>query len=229
MLNIIVAEDDKHICQSIGKNIKKVFPQTNILFASNGNQVLELLQSNTIAIIIMDIDMPLKGGLETTSKAMKINRQVKIICTSSYKTPEFLINMKILGVSGFIQKSCEATVYKDAIETVLNHDIYFAEPIILLLKEKGLYKPKSEGTKTIHQFHITETEFIVLEYLCRGLSNEEIAVAMKIKLKTVVNNLTRIYKKLIPDDTSIKHKREILKELDVVKTWFKSISNHQNR
>jgi DNA-binding NarL/FixJ family response regulator len=222
MINIIVAEDDKHICQSIGKNIKKVLPKTNIFFAFNGNQVLELLRSNNVVAIIMDIDMPLKGGLETTSEALKINREVKIICTSSYKTPEFLINMKILGVSGFIQKGCEATIYKDAIETVLNNDIYFAEPILLLLKEKGLYKPKAEIKKNIHIYHITETEFIVLKYVCDGLTNEAIAAIMNIQIKAIEKNLTRIYRKLIPEITDVKHKREMLIQLPVVKSWYKN-------
>ncbi len=222
MLNIIVAEDDKHICQSIGKNIKKVLSETNILFAYNGNQVLELLQANTVNVIIMDIDMPLKGGLETTSQALKINQEVKIICTSSYKTPEFLINMKILGVSGFIQKHCDAIEYKYAIKAVLNNDIYFAEPILLLLKEKGLYKPKAEIKKNIHVYHITETEFIVLKYVCDGFTNEAIAAIMHIKIKAVEKNLTRIYRKLIPEIKNVKHKREMLMQLPVVIAWYKN-------
>jgi DNA-binding NarL/FixJ family response regulator len=222
MLNIIVAEDDKHICQSIGKNIKKVLPETNIIFAFNGNQVLELLQSNSVNVIIMDIDMPLKGGLETTNEALKINQKVKIICTSSYKTPEFLINMKILGVSGFIQKNCDAIEYKYAIKAVLNNDIYFAEPILLLLKEKGLYKPKAEIKKNIHLYHITETEIIVLKYVCDGFINEAIAAIMHIKIKAVEKNLTRIYRKLIPEIKNVKHKREMLMQLPVVKAWYKN-------
>ena len=225
MINILIAEDDKLFSQIVAKAIFNVLPNANILHAFDGFEVLQMLDEKNvdIDIIIMDIDMPNKNGLTTAAEVLAINKNVKIICTSSYKSSTELMNMKVLGVSGFILKKCADDEYKDSIETVLKGELYYAPPIMDLLKQKGLIKTAMSKKNKIEEYHLTKSELEILKNVCENFTSEFIAFNAQIDIKTVEKHITNLYKKFDISDEQKTQKRSKLKTHPVVLNWFRNL------
>ena len=226
MINIIVADDDKYICQSIKNSILKFFPTYLIHSVYDGLQVLKKVETIKVSVIILDIEMPHKNGLDTAIEVLKKFPEIKIIVTSSYKNINQLMTLKIIGVFGFIRKGCKANECKEALESVLNNQLYFAPEILAVFIEKGLIKKDFNIHKTIHDYRITETEFIVLRHIIENRTNQETAKIMSIEEKSVEKHLTSIYGKLLDSDFKNNcRKRDILKQLVVITNWQKSLNS----
>lgn len=225
MTNVIVADDDKYICKSVKFSILKFFPNFKIICVSDGIEVLKIIEEVPFSLMILDVDMPLKGGLQTAKEVLQKFPEAKIILMSSYKSPLELMSLKINGVVGFIRKGCKDFEYKEAIESVLSNKLYFAPEILLLFAEKNIMNRQNRNSKTIHDYHLSESEFIVLRHIIENNSNQDIATILSLELKTIEKHLTNIYKKLLGDsaDKSSK-KRDVLKQLGFVKNWYKNLN-----
>ncbi len=151
--------------------------------------------------------MPLMNGLDAANEIKRLKKNCKIICTSSYKTPQELINLTAYGVKGFIQKGCKQVIYKIAIETVLLDELYFEKPILELIIENGLHRPTNESINAQKSITLTEAENKVLNYLKSGLANNLIAKELNIEISTVEKHLTNIYKKF-----NVKNREELKKK-----------------
>jgi DNA-binding NarL/FixJ family response regulator len=149
------------------------------------------------------------NGLDAANEIKRLKKDCKIICTSSYKTPQELINLTAYGVKGFIQKGCKQVIYKIAIETVLFDELYFEKPILELILEKGQNKTNQENTQPLADIGLSQAERKVLKYLKNNLSNNLIAKELKIEISTVEKHLTNIYKKF-----SVKNREELKKNND---------------
>jgi len=209
MLTIIIADDNKLVCESIKESVLNFFSDALIFFAFDGTEVLKIINEKSVSVIIMDIDMPLMNGLDAANEIKRLKKNCKIICTSSYKTPQELINLTAYGVKGFIQKGCKQVIYKIAIETVLLDELYFEKPILELILEKGQNKTNQENTQPLADIGLSQAERKVLKYLKNNLSNNLIAKELKIEISTVEKHLTNIYKKF-----SVKNREELKKNND---------------
>jgi DNA-binding NarL/FixJ family response regulator len=209
MLTIIIADDNKLVCESIKESVLNFFSDALIFFAFDGTEVLKIINEKSVSVIIMDIDMPLMNGLDAANEIKRLKKDCKIICTSSYKTPQELINLTAYGVKGFIQKGCKQVIYKIAIETVLFDELYFEKPILELILEKGQNKTNQENTQPLADIGLSQAERKVLKYLKNNLSNNLIAKELKIEISTVEKHLTNIYKKF-----SVKNREELKKNND---------------
>ncbi|MFZ4614270.1 MAG: response regulator [Bacteroidia bacterium] len=207
MLTIIIADDNKLVCESIKESVLNFFSDALIFFAFDGTEVLKIINEKSVSVIIMDIDMPLMNGLDAANEIKRLKKNCKIICTSSYKTPQELINLTAYGVKGFIQKGCKQVIYKIAIETVLLDELYFEKPILELIIENGLHRPTNESINAQKSITLTEAENKVLNYLKSGLANNLIAKELNIEISTVEKHLTNIYKKF-----NVKNREELKKK-----------------
>jgi DNA-binding NarL/FixJ family response regulator len=207
MLSIIIADDNKLVCESIKESVLNFFSDALIFFAFDGTEVLKIINQKSVSVIIMDIDMPLMNGLDAANEIKRLKKNCKIICTSSYKTPQELINLTSYGVKGFIQKGCKQAIYKIAIETVLEDELYFEKPILELIIENGLHRPTNESIHAQKSIILTEAENKVLNYLKSGLANNLIAKELNIEISTVEKHLTNIYRKF-----NVKNREELKKK-----------------
>jgi DNA-binding NarL/FixJ family response regulator len=214
MINIIVADDEKDICNSIAKIIASNIKTNEIFIAHDGIEVIEITSMHHISVIVMDVAMPNKNGLETATEVLKKFPSIKIICTSLFQTFENYFTMKKIGIVGFIQKGSKPIVYKLAIETVLNDEYYFEENIVKYLEEKGLWKEKKTPNKSIEDYRLTSTQLIVLKFICSNYKNIEIANELNITTGSVEKHVHNLFEKFNTAN------RNDLKMHQVVRNWF---------
>jgi DNA-binding NarL/FixJ family response regulator len=187
--NIILVDDHLILRQGIkslitAENIAKVIGE-----ASNGIELLELLKKHKPDIVIMDIDMPHMNGMEATQKALEMIPELKIIAFTMFGDEEYYYKMIDLGVKGFILKSSGIAELENAINGVMLGESYFSPEVLRkIISSLG----RNKQVKNSLNVEFTSREIEVLQQICLGLNNEEIAEKLFISPKTIKSHRSNL-------------------------------------
>jgi DNA-binding NarL/FixJ family response regulator len=149
--------------------------------ASDGLELLKVIEETKADVVLLDIEMPMMNGIEAAHKALQIDPALKIISLSMYSEEEYYYKMIEAGVKGFILKNSDISEVVDAIETVYRGNTYFSSDVLYNVVKNI----KSVGLKAEKAANISDRESEVLEQICKGLSNQEIADNLFISRRTV--------------------------------------------
>lgn len=190
--DIIIVDDHLIFRQGLTSLITFENIATVIGEASNGLEFIELLTNLKPDLVLMDIDMPRMNGMEATQKALEIYPDLKIIAISMFSDEEYYYKMIDIGVKGFILKSSGIRELEKAIQEVMMGESYFSNE--LLRKIISNFGHKSTNKKTV-DISLTAREIEVLQLICLGLSNIEIAEKLFISAKTVKTHRSNLLEK----------------------------------
>jgi NarL family two-component system response regulator LiaR len=154
--------------------VKKIYE------AENGKEFLEHFQQASPDIVLMDIEMPGLDGIRTTKKALETAPELKIIALSMYAEENYYTNMIEAGVRGFLLKNSSFDQVQRALEDVAEGRSYFS-PEIMDELIKNINRKKIIRKET----DLTDREIEILFYICKGLSNQEIAHKLMLSKRTV--------------------------------------------
>ncbi len=190
--NIIIVDDHMIFRQGLKAllTIEKIATVTGE--ASNGKDFIELLSSQKPDLVLMDIDMPHMNGMEATQKALMLIPDLKIIAFTMFSDEEYYYKMIDLGVKGFILKSSGIAELEKAIHEVMMGESYFSNE--LLRKIISNFGRKTTN-KLVDDASLTAREMEVLQQICLGLSNDEIALKLFISAKTVKSHRSNLLEK----------------------------------
>ena len=160
--------------------------------ASNGAEFLELIKSGLPDIVLMDIDMPVMDGIEATRRAIAMYPDLKIITLSMFGEDEYYYQMIDAGVKGFLLKNSDISELKQAIQQVNAGKTYFSEELLLnmLRNIKTVSITEKQG-----EVSLSDREIEVLQQICKGLSNQEIADVLHISKRTVDKHRANLLEK----------------------------------
>jgi len=154
-----------------------------IFEAENGEQFISGLHENPADIALLDIEMPVMNRIEATRHALEILPEMKIIALSMYSEENYYASMIDAGASGFLLKNSKFNEVKKAISDVWEGRNYFSPEIVQsVITRFACEKSHSHKTENID---ITKREIEVLELICKGMSNTEIAEKLFISKRTV--------------------------------------------
>ncbi|HEY9124119.1 MAG TPA: response regulator transcription factor [Bacteroidales bacterium] len=149
--------------------------------ASDGIELLKVIEEIRADVVLLDIEMPMMNGIDAAYKALQIDPQLKIISLSMYSEEEYYYKMIEAGVKGFILKNSDISEVVEAIETVYKGNTYFSSDVLYNVVKNI----KTVGLKAEKAANISDRESEVLEQICKGLSNQEIADNLFISRRTV--------------------------------------------
>lgn len=165
--------------------------------ALNGSDLLTKLEDNNIIdLILMDIEMPVLNGIETTQMIKQKYPQIKIIMLTAFDNDENIFNAIKAGADGYLLKEINPDdLYKGILET-LNGGAAM-NPSIALKTLKLLRNPIDiENIKDQEEIALSKREVEVLEQLSKALSYTAIAENLILSPSTVRKHIENIYKKL---------------------------------
>ncbi len=196
MLNkveIIIVDDHAIFRDGLKSVLSQIENFIVINEAGNGEELLSILTQQFPDIILMDISMPEMDGIEATKKALKKYPDLKIITLSSYSDQIYYYKMIKAGVLGFVQKKSGKEELKEAINAVLNGDNYFPQDVLRNL----IFKIGKEGAGSIgdNKLILSKRETEVLQLICQGFTNNEIAEKLHLSSKTIDNHRTNLLSK----------------------------------
>ena len=184
-IKVFVVDDHEMFREGVKMLLSKTADFEIVGFASNGKECVDSVPENT-DIVLMDISMPEMNGIEATQKVLQKYSSLKIIALSMFGDEEYYYKMIHSGVKGFVLKEAGSKDLEKAIRDVQAGKNFFSHEllrnIIVSLDEK-------EGTSNENNPKtITQNEHKVLQLICSGFSNNEIAEKLEIKNIEVENH-----------------------------------------
>lgn len=172
--------DDHHIFrQGLTLMLNKLPNIKVIAEAEDGEQFINNLEKYNPDIVFLDIKMPNMDGMQAAEVALKMRPSLKIIVMTMFEEPSYFNRMVELGVQGFLLKNAEMMEIRKAIARIEEGDSYFSEELLKNMKENS-----TEATEPV-DLKLSKREKEVLDYLCMGLANNEIAKKLFISPRTV--------------------------------------------
>jgi len=186
---VAIADDHKIFRKGV---ILSLRPYTNINFvleADNGQQLLEGLQDllgteNQPDVVLMDLRMPMKDGIETTKVVAKQFPNIHIIALTMFEDERFVSHMMEIGANGYLLKSADPAEIKRAIMEVMSKGYYLNNFVNRILLKKSHSKTKSIPSLN-SEITLNERERDVIKYICMEFTAQEIAQKLEVSPRTV--------------------------------------------
>ncbi len=191
---IILADDHVIFRQGMKRLIEEVPGLCVVGEASDGLELLSLLEDVVTDMVLLDIAMPDMRGIEATREIVKRFPQIKILMLTMHKNKEYLYHAISAGASGYLLKEDSDLELVTAIETIQKGDIYITSLFADELGEDLSNITREKIQTTIEPLSVRERE--VLKLIAEGLANKEIASAINISVRTVEAHRANIMRKL---------------------------------
>jgi DNA-binding NarL/FixJ family response regulator len=188
-MNLLIADDHAIVRKGLIQMVKTL-PLVNVIDeAEDGFQVLDLYKKNQYDLVILDLSMPNKNGLDTLKDLKSAYPKVKVLILSVYAEEQYAIRSFNSGAAGYITKNTAPTELLKAIETVLNGKKYISPALAeRLITLKSIEKPLHEN--------LSDREYQIMIMSAEGHTISQIAEELKINVKTVSTYRKRILEKM---------------------------------
>jgi two-component system, NarL family, invasion response regulator UvrY len=159
--------------------------------ATNGREAIDLVSQVEMDVLLMDLSMPGKSGLDALAMIRAKAPEVGVLILSGYPEAHYAVSLIQQGASGYLNKECEPLQIVDAIRTVALGKCYIT-PAVAEILEKIL--PDREDVPLHEQ--LSTREFQVFLKLAQGLNPTEISLSLSISIKSVSTYRKRVLKKM---------------------------------
>ncbi|HLO92058.1 MAG TPA: response regulator transcription factor [Lentimicrobium sp.] len=163
--------------------------------AANGEALLNLLEHSVPDVILMDISLPGRSGIELCRLVKEQWPAVKVLFLSMYTNEEFVLNAINAGASGYLPKNISQHELLLAIRTIYSGGDYFSGSVSDIILKSYLRKSRETDQKSPLE-NLSKREIEILGLVAEGLSNSEIADRVFISTRTVESHKNHIMQKL---------------------------------
>lgn len=193
---VMIADDHSLIREGIKQLLEFDGSIQVVSEASNGVECLDKLENHIPDILLLDINMPEKNGLEVLDEIKKKDYDIKVLILTVHNELEYLLKAVDIGVDGYILKDSESAELKRAIQSIMSGENYIQASLIPALNNRlanrDIDKDKIDS--------LTSRELEVLIQVANGMINKEIATSLNISERTVKNHVSNIFKKIDVSD-----------------------------
>lgn len=193
-INIMIVDDHKIFRDGLKLLFSHFSFIDKVFEAADGREFLDQVGEYNPDIILMDINMPLMGGIEATIEALDQNPNLKIIVLTTFHNEDYIEQMMLAGVEGYMLKRSTPDEFESALVKVHGGGNYFSDEIIQVVL-KNLSRQRSESERKHITSSFTDREKEVLELTCKGYNNDQIAELIHISPKTVEKYKSSLFQK----------------------------------
>ena len=162
---------------------------------ANGREALDKVKELAPDVVLMDIAMPVLGGLEATRRIRREFPQTKVLALTQYADKEYVFPIIEAGASGFISKAAASSELTTGIRSVWRGESFLSPSMARLLVEDYQQSGGLRDRKDPYE-QLTDRERDVLKLVAEGYTTQEIADMLVISRKTVEGHRSSLMEKL---------------------------------
>jgi DNA-binding NarL/FixJ family response regulator len=194
-IRIVIADDHPIFRKGLRHAIETYRELEIVGEAQDGMQALELIEELKPAVIVLDIEMPRKTGLEVARDIQKRNLPVEIIFLTMYKDEDMFNEAMSLGVKGYVLKECAVSDLAMSVKTVIAGH-HFISPAVSELLVNRNDRARVLVRRRPQMEDLTVTEKKVLRLIAENKTSKEIAISLHVSYRTIENHRSNICNKL---------------------------------
>ncbi|MEM0940200.1 MAG: response regulator transcription factor [Bacteroidota bacterium] len=212
MINVALADDHEIVRNGI-KMLLEMDSEIQVIWeASDGEETLKKINTNKPDVLIADIRMPLKNGLEVASD-LKERPDIKVIILTMHNESEYILKSLEYGADGYLLKDTSKSEFIKAIKMINGGQKYYSGDISNTIINS--FTPQSTDKVSAgepKEYPLTKREKEILKLIYNGVGNKEIADQLGKSIRTIethrfnimkkleVNNITELLKKVESED-----------------------------
>ena len=190
-MKFLIADDHAIVRKGLAQLLREEFSDAEIHEASNSNEIIEKAKGGIWDIILMDISMPGRNGLETLKQIRDMGVKAPVLVISMHPEEQYAVRVIKAGASGFLNKDSATDELIAAVHKVLLGKKY----ISATLAEKLAEGIDSSSQKPAHEL-LSDRELQVLQLIASGKTVGEIADEISLSVNTISTYRARILEKL---------------------------------
>jgi two-component system, NarL family, invasion response regulator UvrY len=190
-MRIMIADDHTVFREGLKRILAEATDISEVGEASNAQQLLERISERHWDLVLLDISMPGKGGVEVLKEIKQTNPRLAVLVLSMHPERQFAVRVIKAGAAGYLTKGAAASEVLQAIRRVYRYGKYISDNVAEQLA-------MAVGQKTDRPLHerLSDREFEVLRMIGAGKTVGEIAEELSLSVKTVSTYRTHILEKM---------------------------------
>jgi DNA-binding NarL/FixJ family response regulator len=199
IINIILAEDHELLRDGFAALIEKCPGIHLAAQASNGEQLIRLTKKWRPHVVLTDIQMPIMDGIEATRIISKMFPETGVIAYSMFNDMYLLNRMLEAGAIGYLVKNSSKKELIAAINSVYKGKPYFCTDTAVKLGKLNAVK----ASEIINENQLNEKDREMILFICRGMSNKEIAGHLYLSVRTIEGYREKVKEKTKTDKVAL--------------------------
>ena len=202
-IRVVVADDQELVRSGFAMIVDAQTDMVVVGEAVDGAEAVAVAERERPHVVLMDVRMPRLDGIEATRRILGpdgagADSPTRVVMLTTFDLDEYVFEALRAGASGFLLKDARPADLLDAVRRTHAGESLFAPGILRRLVEHYLDRPGAAPVPGLGALTGRETE--VLALIARGLSNDEIAAALTISIKTVKTHVGHLLAKLAARD-----------------------------
>lgn len=192
MIRVLVADDHTIVREGLKQILAKSGDLAVAGEAANGNEVLKLVREQAWDVLVTDMSMPGRSGIELIKLVKQACPKLPVLVLSMYGEDQYAVRAIRAGASGYLNKESASEQLVGAIRKVAGGGVHVSPAVAeaLVQNVRG-----GNGDQLPHQ-QLSDREFQVLRLIAEGQSINSIAHALNLSPKTVSTHKARILEKM---------------------------------
>jgi len=199
-MRILIADDHAILRGGLINSLTRAFPEAEFAEAGSSSDILPLIRNEKWDLVILDINMPGRNGLEVLKDIKECNPEIPVVILSMYPEDQFAIRSIKAGASAYITKDTAFPELINAIRTIIEKKQYITSSIASLLTSEI----RGNTSKQLHET-LSDREFQVFKMIASGKTISIIANELSLSVKTISVYRTNILQKM-----NLKNNAEII-------------------
>jgi DNA-binding NarL/FixJ family response regulator len=192
MIRLLVADDHEVLRLALCEMLEKRGEFQVLAQASNGEELIKLIEQHSPDMVIMDVQMPRLDGIQTLEKLQEKDVHIPVLVLSADNGRKNVKGALRAGAKGFLPKNAGIEELEFAIDSILQGQTYLSPSITEHLMESNEESAATDNPLSV----LTKREVEILKHLADGLPNRQIGKLLHISTRTVDTHRSNILKKL---------------------------------
>jgi len=191
MLRIFIADDHAVVRAGLRHILEDTGEFAVVGEAANGVELMELVRSSEVDLVILDLSMPGRGGVEILPRLKEERPRLPVLILSTYPEEQYAVRLIRAGAAGYLNKESAPELLVRAVRQIFRNGRYISETVAELLANQVAGRGVTAG----HE-QLSNREYEVLRLLGSGRTVSEVAEKLSLSVKTVSTYRTRLLAKL---------------------------------